>query len=57
MRLASRGLRDLDGGPERIEDRAELAIVRAQARRVFLQSTVATAVVTAVVLAVLTALG
>ena len=52
MRLASRGLRDLDGGPERIDDGAELAAVRAQARRVFLQSALATAVTTALVWAV-----
>jgi len=44
MRLASRGLRDLDGRPERIGDSAELAVVRAQARRVFVQSVLATAV-------------
>jgi hypothetical protein len=51
MRLASRGLRDLDGGPERIEDSAELAAVRAQARRVFVQSALATAVTMALALA------
>lgn len=49
MRLASRGLRDLDGGPERIEDGAELAVLRAQARRVLLQSALATAVTMGVV--------
>jgi hypothetical protein len=36
--LASRGLRDLGSGPERIEDPADLAAVRRQARRVTLMS-------------------
>jgi hypothetical protein len=39
--LASRGLRDLDAGPERIEDATELAAVRGQARRVLFKSFVA----------------
>jgi hypothetical protein len=51
MRLASRGLRDLDGGPQRIGDAAELAVVRAQARRVLAQSAAATIAVTALLLA------
>ena len=42
MRLASRGLRDMDGGPERIEDEGELARVRAQARGVLFKSFLAT---------------
>src|SRR5687768_10202666 len=32
--LASRGARDMDAGPEAIEDPSELAVVRAQSRRV-----------------------
>ena len=48
MRLASRGLRDMDGGPERIEDGAELAAVRAQARRVLYKSFLAAGAVTVV---------
>jgi hypothetical protein len=48
MGLASRGLRDLDNGPERIDDGAELAAVRTQARRVLVQSLLATLVATAV---------
>lgn len=48
MRLASRGLRDLGGGVERIEDAGELAAVRAQARRVTWTSLAATIVVSAV---------
>jgi len=43
MRLASRGLRDMGAGIESIGDAPELAIVRAQARRVLLKSTAATA--------------
>ena len=47
MRLASRGLRDMDGGVERITDTDELATVRAQARRVTRLSLAATVVATA----------
>lgn len=47
MRLASRGLRDMDGGVERITDAAELAKVRAQARRVNLMSLAATVLASA----------
>ena len=43
MRLAARGLRDLDSGPERITDDAERAQVRRQARAVHAKS-LATAV-------------
>ena len=42
MGLASRGLRDLGGGTERIDDAVERAVVRAQARRVLLESAAAT---------------
>lgn len=42
MRLASRGLRDLGDGLQRIEDEAELATVRAQARKVLFKSFLAT---------------
>jgi hypothetical protein len=45
--LAARGLRNLDGGAERIEDDAELSAVRARARRVQVQSAIATLVATA----------
>ena len=38
MRLASRGLRDMGAGVEPIRDEAELAAVRAQARRVLYKS-------------------
>ena len=50
MRLASRGLRDLDGGPEQIEDGGELAAVRAQARGVLRKSLLATVLVSAAVM-------
>ena len=46
MSLASRGLRDLGRGVERITDADELATVRAQARRVTLLSLAATCVAT-----------
>jgi len=48
--LASRGLRDLDGGIERIDDQEQLRVVRAQARRIRLQGLAWTAAVMAVVL-------
>jgi hypothetical protein len=49
MRLASRGLRDLDGGVERIDDAEERRILRMQAFRVLGRSVLATAVAMAVV--------
>jgi hypothetical protein len=50
IRLASKGLRNLDGGPESIQDAAELDAVRAQARRVLLHSLIAAAIVSAATL-------
>jgi hypothetical protein len=50
--LASRGLRDMDGGTEKIEDADELRRVRAQARKVIVQSVAVAAVLTAAILAV-----
>jgi hypothetical protein len=50
VRLASRGLRDLDSGPEPIQDEAELAAVRAQASTVLMASLVAAVVVSAAAL-------
>jgi len=44
--LASRGLRDMGGGLERIRDDAELAAVRTQARRVLRDSLIATILLT-----------
>ena len=46
--LASRGARDMDDGPETIEDGAEAAALRAQARGVMIRSAIATLIVTAV---------
>jgi hypothetical protein len=48
--LASRGARDMDQGPERIDDAEQLSVVRAQARRVLVRSSIATIAVTAAVL-------
>jgi hypothetical protein len=48
VRLASRGLRDMDQGPEAISDAAELQQVRRQARVVY-----AKAAITAVILTVI----
>jgi hypothetical protein len=48
--LASRGLRNMDRGEETIEDANELARVRAQARKVYVQSALFAVAVTLVVL-------
>jgi hypothetical protein len=45
MSLASRGLRDMGEGTGPIGDSSELAIVRAQARKVLFKSAAATAAV------------
>jgi len=45
--LASRGLRDMDGGPESIADPGELAQVRRQARAVHAKAALAAVVLTA----------
>jgi len=50
--LAARGLRDMDTGPEAIEDPAELAQVRRQARKVHIESAIFATVLTLVVLAI-----
>lgn len=49
MSLAARGQRDLDNGPEAIDDAAALAVVRRQARSVMVQSLVMALVVTGIV--------
>jgi len=49
VKLAARGLRDLDGGPQPITDPAELAQVRHQARAVHVKSILSAAVLTALV--------
>jgi hypothetical protein len=48
--LASRGLRNMDSGEEKIEDAGELARVRAQARKVYVESTLFAIAVTVVAL-------
>ena len=50
--LASAGTRDMDEGPETIQDRAEVAALRAQARGVLIKSMIATLIVTAVAILV-----
>jgi hypothetical protein len=50
--LASRGQRDMDTGPEAIQDNAELARVRRQARRVWVEATVLATALTAIALAI-----
>jgi len=49
VRLAARGLRDMDSGAERIGDMAELAQVRRQARVVHLKSFFSALMITAIV--------
>jgi hypothetical protein len=48
--LAAQGVRNMDAGPQAIEDEAELDAVRAEARRVMVRSAIATAVATALAL-------
>lgn len=52
MNLARRGLRNLDDGNHRITDPAELAVVRRQARKVYLESLLAAAAITVLALAI-----
>ncbi|MBS2031848.1 MAG: hypothetical protein JST54_28385 [Deltaproteobacteria bacterium] len=49
MNLASRGLRDMDGGPESIAEAETLATVRRQARKVHLEAVAFGLVLAAVV--------
>ena len=49
--LARMGVRNMDGGNERVQDDSLLTQMRAQSRRVYLQTAAAVAVVPAVVLA------
>ncbi|MEI8254133.1 MAG: hypothetical protein WCJ30_00505 [Deltaproteobacteria bacterium] len=51
MSLSSRGLRDMDAGPEAIADEAERAAVRRQAMRVHAKALTAALVFTALVVA------
>jgi hypothetical protein len=50
VKLASRGLRDLDSGPQEISDTGEVELLRRQARAVYVKSIVTAAVLTAIAL-------
>jgi len=50
VRLASRGQRDMDSGPQQISDAAELQQVRRQARAVYVKSVITAAILTALAL-------
>jgi len=50
--LAAQGVRNMDAGAEGVEDAAEAAALRAQARGVLIRSAIATVLVTAVALLV-----
>jgi len=52
VRLAARGLRDMDKGSESIDDPAERRRIRQQALRVHLKSFVSAAVLTGILLVV-----
>jgi hypothetical protein len=51
VKLASRGQRDLDTGPQTIDNAAELGQLRRQARAVYAKSFVMAAILTALSLA------
>ena len=50
MRLASRGQRDMDTGPEQISDAEELRVVQSQARAVYVKAIITAAILTAAAL-------
>jgi hypothetical protein len=50
VRLASRGLRDLDDGPQTISDADEAAQIRRQAQAVYVKAFVSAAILTAIAL-------
>ncbi|HEX9382044.1 MAG TPA: hypothetical protein VF908_01475 [Gemmatimonadaceae bacterium] len=50
MRLASRGQRDMDSGPQQISDAVELQQVQRQARAVYVKSVITAAILTALAL-------
>jgi len=50
VRLASRGQRDMDSGPQQISDAAELQQVQRQARAVYVKSVITAAIITALAL-------
>jgi hypothetical protein len=50
VRLASRGLRDLDSGPQPIGDAEERVQIQRQARAVYVKAFVSAAILTAIAL-------
>ncbi len=52
MALASRSSRNLTGVEEKIQDRAELAQVQRQARKVYIESLIAAAILTLLALVI-----
>jgi hypothetical protein len=50
VKLASRGLRDLDTGPQAISDTTEVEQARRQARAVYVKSIITAAILTAIAL-------
>jgi hypothetical protein len=50
VKLAARGQRDMDGGPQEIPDAAELQKVRRQARVVYVKAAVTSSILTALAL-------
>jgi hypothetical protein len=50
VKLASRGLRDLDSGPHPIADAGEAAQIQRQAHAVYVKSMVSAAILTAIAL-------
>jgi hypothetical protein len=50
VKLASRGLRDMDGGEQPIADAAEAEQVRRQARAVYIKSFITAAILTSLAL-------
>jgi len=52
VRLASRGLRNMDSGNEKVGDSVEDRALRQQARKVYLESLAAAVVLTAAALAI-----
>ncbi len=50
MKLASRGLRDLDTGPQEISDAVELQQLQRQARAVYVKSVITASILTALAL-------
>ncbi|HEY8831684.1 MAG TPA: hypothetical protein VIM21_04190 [Gemmatimonadaceae bacterium] len=50
MKLASRGQRDMDTGPQPIADKAEADQVRQQAKAVYIKAIISAAILTALAL-------